>query len=81
MKVVTTFHEPSTVVSSASCHLLEGRVVRHLAVARPNKVEVYSAGEAGLKLEATAEIWGRVSSVKAIPSQVRTGTRCIVEYV
>ena len=81
MKVVTTFHEPSAVVSSASCHLLEGRVLRHLAVARPNKVEVYSAREAGLKLEATTEIWGRVSSVKAIPSQVRTNNRCIVECV
>ena len=71
MKVVTTFHQPSAVVSSASCHLLEDRSVRHLAVARPNKLEVYSAGEAGLKLESAVEIWGRASSVKCIPAQVR----------
>ncbi|VDB85583.1 unnamed protein product [Peniophora sp. CBMAI 1063] len=69
MKVVTTFHQPSAVVSSTSCHLLADRTVRHLAVARPNKLEVYSAGEAGLKLESTAEIWGRVESVKTVPSQ------------
>ncbi|KZV68820.1 hypothetical protein PENSPDRAFT_609570 [Peniophora sp. CONT] len=69
MKVVTTFHPPSSVVSSASCHLLADRAVRHLAVARLNKLEVYSAGEAGLKLESTGEIWGCISSVKVVPAQ------------
>lgn len=69
MKIVTTFHQPSAVLSSVKCQLARGDL-EHLVVARLNRIDVYSLQPHGLQRECGVEIWGKVRSVKAIPIPV-----------
>lgn len=70
MKVVSTFHAPSSVAASVKCSLTPD--AEHLVVAKTNRLEVFSLQPEGLKLECTHEFWGRVISVKAFPKDVRS---------
>lgn len=70
MKFVTTFYEPTAVVSSVKCSLVDGS--EHLVVAKINKIEVYSIQPAGLHFECDQEIWGQILSVNAVPVEVST---------
>lgn len=66
MKVVTTFHHPSSVLSSVKCQL-SSRDLEHLVIAKIDRIDVYSLQPHGLQHECGLEIWGKVVSVKAVP--------------
>lgn len=70
MKVVTTFHPPSSVAHSLKCTLSSDQSLQHLVVAKLNALEVYSAQPDGLRLECTTEIYGRVSAIRNITKNV-----------
>ncbi|CCM01903.1 uncharacterized protein FIBRA_03974 [Fibroporia radiculosa] len=67
MRVVATFHHPSSVVQSLKCNLTQDQ--EHLIVAKVNRLEVFSLRSSGLHFECSLEIWGRIVSLKAIPSK------------
>lgn len=69
MKIVTTFHQPSSVLSSVRCRL-STRDIEHLVVAKLNRVEVYSLQPTGASHECSLGVYGKVASVKAIPIPV-----------
>ena len=66
MKVITTFHPPSSVGHSLKCTLSPDQSFQHLVVAKLNILEVYSAHPDGLRLECTTEIYGRISAIRSI---------------
>lgn len=70
MKIVTTFHQPSSVLASLKCRLSICDV-EHLIVAKLNRIEVFSLQPTGVRLECSLEISGKVTAVKAIPIPVR----------
>jgi DNA damage-binding protein 1 len=70
MRIVTTFHQPSSVLASVRCRL-SARDADHLVVAKLNRVEVYSLRSAGTSLECSLEVYGKVAAVKAIPISVK----------
>lgn len=70
MKVVATFHPPSSVTSSLRCTLSTQSELGHLVIAKANRVEVSSITAEGLKHECSLEVWGRILSIKAVPAKV-----------
>ncbi|KAH9480543.1 DNA damage-binding protein 1a [Psilocybe cubensis] len=66
MKVVSTFLQSSSVVSSVKCRLAS-RDLEYLVVAKLNQLSVYSLRPHGLQHECTLNIWGKICSVKALP--------------
>ncbi|KAL4064854.1 CPSF A subunit region-domain-containing protein [Scleroderma yunnanense] len=73
MKVVSTYHQPSSVLDSVKC-ILDGD--EYLVVAKLNRVDFYSIHPDGLRLENGIDIWGRVRAVRTVPLRVRhTGYR------
>lgn len=69
MKIVTTFHQPSAVLSSVKCQL-SSRNLEHLVVAKLNRIDVYSLQPHGLQHECDLEIWGKILVVRAVPISV-----------
>lgn len=78
MKVVTTFHQPSSVLASLKCRL-GSRDTENLVVAKINKLIVYSIPPHGLQRECSLDVWGKVLTVKAIPIPVRPLT-CLEQF-
>ena len=70
MKVVTTLHQPSSVLSSLKCRL-GSRDTENLVIAKLNKLIVYSIQPHDLQRECSVDIWGKVLTIKAIPIPVR----------
>lgn len=70
MKIVTTFHQPSSVLASLKCRL-SSKNIEHLVVAKLNRIQVYSIRPTGVQQECFLEIHGKVATVKAIPIPVR----------
>ncbi|KAF9561348.1 hypothetical protein CPC08DRAFT_689138 [Agrocybe pediades] len=66
MKVVSTFHPSSSVVSSLKCTLAT-KDLEHLVVAKLNRIDVYSVNAHGLEHDCGLDIWGKICSVKALP--------------
>ncbi|TFK40691.1 CPSF A subunit region-domain-containing protein [Crucibulum laeve] len=66
MKIVTTFHNSSSVLCSLKCRLAS-RDIEHLIVAKLNRIDVYSLQPQGLRHECTTEIRGKVLCIRAIP--------------
>jgi len=69
MKIVSTFHPSSSVLSSVKCRL-GTRDIEHLVVAKLNRLDVYSVRSHGLQHECGVEIWGKICAVRAIPLSV-----------
>ncbi|KAJ6620776.1 CPSF A subunit region-domain-containing protein [Mycena sp. CBHHK59/15] len=57
MHIVSTFHQPSSVLCS----------LKSLVVAKLNGLDVYSVLPEGLKHECRWEVWGNILSVKSVP--------------
>lgn len=72
MKIVTTFHHPSSVLASLKCRL-SARDVEHLVVANLNRIQVYSLQPTGVNQECSLEIYGKVAALKAIAIPVCRG--------
>ena len=70
MRVVSTFHPPSSVVDAIKCRLTADRSLIHLAVTKPNRLDIYSVQPSGLRHECGEDIWGRIVTVRAIPAKV-----------
>ncbi|GJJ09699.1 hypothetical protein Clacol_003923 [Clathrus columnatus] len=51
----------------------DSRDVDYLVISKPNKLEVYSLEENGIKLRCTREIWGTVSSLNALRTHLKEG--------
>ncbi|TRM61119.1 mono-functional DNA-alkylating methyl methanesulfonate N-term-domain-containing protein [Schizophyllum amplum] len=77
MKVVTTFHAPSSVISSVKCKLVPGDV-EHLIVAKMTRLEVFSIQEDGLRAECDLDVWGSICSVKAVRRLTEDCSRLVV---
>ncbi|KAG9315581.1 CPSF A subunit region-domain-containing protein [Chiua virens] len=65
MKLISTFHPPSSVLDSLKFTLATG--AEFLVVAKLNRVDIYSIDQAGLRHEQQAEIWGRIRTIKVVP--------------
>lgn len=70
MKVVSTFHPPSSVLHSLKCNLTSNSDVEFLVVAKLDRLDVYLVHQEGLRFNCTLEIWGRIKAVRAIPVDV-----------
>lgn len=70
MRVVGTFHPSSSVTHSLKCSLTPDSTLEHLVVAKTDRLEVYSLQPDGLKLECSADMWGRIVGVRAVPARV-----------
>lgn len=68
MKVVSTFHAPSSVICSLRTRLTVGQ--EHLVVGKADLVEVYAIEDTGLKLIHKHQVWGSVVSIRAVPLRV-----------
>jgi DNA damage-binding protein 1 len=81
MKIVATFHQPSSVLASLRCRL-STRDIEHLVVAKLNRVEVYSLQPTGASHDCSLEVYGKVAAVKAIPIPVNIclGHTCTPKY-
>ncbi|KAF5382718.1 hypothetical protein D9615_002834 [Tricholomella constricta] len=66
MKIVTTFHQPSSVLASLKCQL-SSRDLEHLVVAKTNRIDVYSLQPHGLQHQCGIEIWGTMLTIKSVP--------------
>ncbi|KAG6854676.1 hypothetical protein C0991_003324 [Blastosporella zonata] len=66
MKIVTTFHQSSSVLASVKCQL-SSRDVEHLVVAKSNRIDVYSLKPHGLEYKCGLELRGIVTSLKSVP--------------
>ncbi|KAH0586144.1 hypothetical protein H2248_007410 [Termitomyces sp. 'cryptogamus'] len=66
MKIVTTFHQPSSVQASVKCQL-SSRDLEHLVVAKSNRLDVYSLQSHGLEHQCGLELRGIVASLKSVP--------------
>ncbi|KAF8908996.1 CPSF A subunit region-domain-containing protein [Gymnopilus junonius] len=66
MKVISTFHPSSSVLSSVKCRLVT-RDLEHLVVAKLSRLDVYSIRSHGLQHECGVNVWGKICSVKALP--------------
>lgn len=80
MKVVNTFHQPSSVTGSLKCLLSSGSELGHLVVARTSRIEVSSIQQEGLKHECSLEIWGRVIAMRAVAARVSNNPVPLVEF-
>ncbi|KAH9002600.1 CPSF A subunit region-domain-containing protein [Lactarius hatsudake] len=69
MRIVSTFHPPSSVTDVVKCRLTSDRSLIHLVVAKSDRLDIYSVQPSGLSYECGAEIWGRIVVVKAIPTR------------
>ncbi|KAJ3557088.1 hypothetical protein NM688_g1656 [Phlebia brevispora] len=69
MKVVNTFHQPSSVTASVKCTLSADSPFGHLVVAKVSRIEVSSIRAEGLKHECSLDIWGRIVSMRAVASE------------
>ncbi|KAJ7164666.1 CPSF A subunit region-domain-containing protein [Mycena crocata] len=65
MKIVSTFHQPSSVLCSVKCHLTSTSL-EHLIVAKLNSLDVYSVHPEGLKHQCKWDVWGNILSLKSV---------------
>ena len=70
MRVVSTFHPPSSVTDAIKCRLTSDPSLIHLVVTKLSRLDIYSVQPSGLQYECGAEIWGRIVAVRAVPIQV-----------
>lgn len=74
MKIVATYHAPSSVLDSIKCTLADNADSQYLIVAKLNRVDFYSIHPQGLHHENGVDIWGRVRAVRQVPLRVGVST-------
>ncbi|KAJ7729698.1 CPSF A subunit region-domain-containing protein [Mycena maculata] len=77
MKIVSTFHQPSSVLCSLKCHLTSAGV-EHLVVAKLNGLDVYSVEAEGLQHQSRWDVWGNILTVKSVPTGDSSRSNLIV---
>ncbi|KLO05927.1 hypothetical protein SCHPADRAFT_917631 [Schizopora paradoxa] len=78
MKVVNTYHSPTSVSHSLKCCLTADPQLEHLVVVRCNELDVYAILADGLRLQCTLDVWGRVTSLKALGSSGSTEVKLLL---
>ncbi|KAI0647974.1 CPSF A subunit region-domain-containing protein [Trametes meyenii] len=78
MRVVGTFHPSSSISRSLKCCLTPDPTLEHLVVAKTEKLEVYSLQLDGPKLECTADLWGRIVGLQAVPAKEKGRSNLLV---
>ncbi|EJC97967.1 uncharacterized protein FOMMEDRAFT_162310 [Fomitiporia mediterranea MF3/22] len=68
MKAVATFHQPTSVVGSIKTTLTEDEDTEYLVVAKSSILEVFAILPDALRLQCVLEIWGRITSLQAVPT-------------
>ena len=69
MRVVSTFSPSSSILHSVKCRL-DGSGVEYLVISKPSKLEVFALQPEGVELQCELQIWGMVSSLKAVHHDV-----------
>ncbi|KAJ7163276.1 mono-functional DNA-alkylating methyl methanesulfonate N-term-domain-containing protein [Mycena filopes] len=77
MKIVSTFHRPSSVLCSLKCQLTSTGF-EHLVVAKLDGIEVYSVQPGGLKHQCRWNVWGNILAVKSVPTHDSSRSNLIV---
>ncbi|KAJ7202805.1 mono-functional DNA-alkylating methyl methanesulfonate N-term-domain-containing protein [Mycena pura] len=77
MKIVSTFHRPSSVVCSLKCRLTSASL-EHLVVAKLDGIDVYAIQPQGLKYQTRWDVWGNILCVKAVPTSDRSRANLLV---
>lgn len=75
MKLVATFHGPTSVSHSITCNLTNDEDIEYLIVARTSVLEAFAILPESLSLQCTFEVWGRISSLKALTYEVHDFVR------
>jgi DNA damage-binding protein 1 len=70
MKILSTFIQPASVVSSVKANLIHDSDLEYLVIAKTSCVEVFAILSDQLHLACTLEIWGRITSLETIKSTV-----------
>ena len=70
MKLVATFHGPTSVSHSIKCTLEDDEDVEFLVIAKTSILEVFAILPDSLRLQCTLDVWSRISSLNAIRSEV-----------
>lgn len=70
MKLVSTFHPPSSVLDSLKCTLADENKSEFLVVAKLNRVDFYFLQPEGLRHERGIEIRGRIRAIRLVPIEV-----------
>ena len=69
MKIISTFHPSSSVLSSIKCRLTS-RDLEHLVIAKLSRIDVYSVQRQVLQHECGMDVLGKICSIKALPISV-----------
>jgi len=69
MKIISTFHPSSSVLSSIKCQLTS-RDLEHLVISKLSRIDVYSVQPQGLQHECGLDVSGKICSIKALPISV-----------
>ncbi|KAH8114589.1 mono-functional DNA-alkylating methyl methanesulfonate N-term-domain-containing protein, partial [Phellopilus nigrolimitatus] len=69
MKAVATFHQPTSVIDSLKTTLTDDEDVEHLVIAKASIIEVFAVLPDALRLQCSIEIWGRITSLQAVPTE------------
>jgi len=69
MKVISTFHPSSSVLSSIKCRLTS-RGLEHLVIAKLSRIDVYSVQPRELQHECGLDVSGKICSIKPLPISV-----------
>ena len=73
MKAIATFHHPTSVVGSLKTTLTDDEDTEYLVVAKSSILEVFAILPDALRLQCVLEIWGRITSLQAVPTDVSLG--------
>lgn len=77
MRVVSTFHRPSTVLASFHCRLSNVEI-SHLVVAKTNQIEVHAWTGDGVEWRTSLEVWGYIVDAKPVSKPVSFILFCFV---
>ena len=76
MKAIATFLQPTSAVASLKTTLTEDKDTEFLVVAKSCSIEVFAILPDGIRLRCSESIWGRITSMHDIPTDVSTLSSC-----
>lgn len=69
MKVVSTYHSPTSVAFSVRCFLTADSELEFLVVARTSALDLYAVLPDELQLQSSFDVWGRITSLKVLADE------------
>ena len=76
MKIISSFHPSSSVLSSIKCRLTS-RDLEHLVIGKLSRIDVYSVQPQELQHECGLDVFGKICSLKALPISVSKKPCCM----